>query len=56
MVFTFLENALSKGMFTHAFPPDSKLPTQAEGNYSFPKGAFFRKYFSPNRREGWRKL
>ena len=57
-----LENALIRGIFTHA-PPHSKLAPQilvimpwAEGNYSFPQAAFFRKPVSPNSRKEWRKL
>ena len=40
MEFTFLENALIRGIFTHA-PPQSKLG----GNYSFPRQRSFENLF-----------
>ena len=52
MVFSFLENALNLGIFTHAFPPHSKLspkflsshPRQREINHS-PRLQFFENPF-----------
>ena len=58
MEFTFLENALIRGIFTNA-PPHSKLapnfllsrPRQKEITHS-PKVAFFRKSVSPTAERG----
>ena len=57
MEFTFLENALIRGIFTHALPHSKLAPKflssrPRQGNYLFPQGAFFRKSVSPNNRKG----
>ena len=62
MEFTFLENALISVIF-YSCPSSLKTHSQvlvirlyAEGNYSLPQIAFFRKSVSPNSGKGWRKL
>ena len=61
MVFTFLENALNLGIFTHALFPPSPLKTyhniliitpSAEGNFSFPRQYFFKNLFLPTVERG----
>ena len=47
MEFTFLENALIRGIFTHAPPHNSPLTPQAEGNYSFLPGSILSKICFP---------
>ena len=61
MEFTFLENALIRGIFTHDFPHSKLAPKflsschrQKEISHS-PQAAFFRKSVSPNSRNGRRE-
>ena len=61
MEFTFLENALIRGVFTHA-PPQSKLAPKflssrpiGRRKLLIPKAAFCQKSVSPTSRKGWKK-